>query len=535
VEKLAMRPFLLPFAIALVLSVTTACRDGDSPIAATDAAEDPSSSVAGEPGPGSLEPALAQQASGETATPVPAATFASDGTTRQAEAPDARELLAQAAQHAEKAQTFNYMTELVMAVELSKDVFVDISKGEGQTIIDLAGARRQVSVESSNGEMGAIELGDICYSKVSLFGDLWFENDCDETFLAADDLGSIANGPAALLALLARPGQPVEYLDRVDLGGVSVHHVRAETPSGEFDDLPFDSAVTADLWVDAQGIPVRLRYWGILRGDEDLLLKITVGMTFETWDEPVDIQPPADDELGYVCYGLGFGISREPCDDTIDFSAPAATPSPAPSPVARVPAFRFTLGQSLNVDGRSVSGSEADSIVLIRGGEGAADPRTSRFYFTLRSSEDDLLIARDGDECFSIVDRRSFSWRREPCTAEWEIPWSEMLFFGGSHDSVVASLTDAGFELEDLGEVQHGRVLTSRYRGEGHLGVLVDPVPGARAVFELWVDERGRPFQYHQQEFLDEDTVLHTRIRFDNWNSPVDLPIHDGGVTILDE
>jgi hypothetical protein len=274
-----MRPFLLPFLLALVLSVGTGCRDGGEPeMESTSPSEFVSSPE------GSAAPGLKDQPS---------------------ETEDPAELLRTAIARAGEENTFRFRFEAQTFT--ANDPSGSQGSGgktfmEAEGAADLAAVHSYVAARVMFLEIENIQLRDECFERSSLQGELWVEGDCGEVFFdRSEDTGLVAITPIEFLQEMLEAGPPILDLGDTVVRDSPARRLRLEADAEDLADYGMEGVITLDAWIGEGGLPIQVAYVGTVV-DEDgqfgprgELVGARARVAFFDWGEPVDIQrPPVD-------------------------------------------------------------------------------------------------------------------------------------------------------------------------------------------------------------------------------------------------
>lgn len=187
---------------------------------------------------------------------------------------------------------------------------------QGEGAVDVDNNAIRLTMDMFIIEMEMIQVDDECFVRSNWTGDLWQRDDCDSQETGSDDF-FFGDNPTGVLDAFEDMDSDIEDLGEEEVNGVDTRHFRVTVNDPELG----DQGVPVDIWIDNDGRPARI----VLTMDSDSgdfaemdgMGSISVTFNFFDWGADVDIQAPAEDEIGE---GDMFGFGD--LDDEDDFIWP---------------------------------------------------------------------------------------------------------------------------------------------------------------------------------------------------------------------
>ncbi len=179
-------------------------------------------------------------------------------------------------------------------------LFGDGMSLHGEGAVDLENDRTHFMMDIIFMEMEVIQIGTTCYTRSNWFGDMWeMDENCTDDVFEGDDF-FFGDNPAAMFDLLREMGDEIE-----DLGDDTVRDVRARHFRVTVHDAAFDfsgEGFPVDVWIDESGRPVKFLFEMSVDDNDPFFageeMHTSLEFYFFDWGQPVDIQPPPEDQIG---------------------------------------------------------------------------------------------------------------------------------------------------------------------------------------------------------------------------------------------
>lgn len=200
--------------------------------------------------------------------------------------------------------------EMTIAMEGVAGLDLDVTSAGAY---DIEGGQMQMTLDVLGQEVEAVSDGSTVYLKMPMLGDSWYAQEADTSAQGA--LAAIGEDPTRVLEWLTATGDDVEDLGEEDVRGETARHYRAtfdmRAAASELDEehheqlekaieLLGQDTLDVDIWVNGDGLPVRLEY-DMSFADSELGELQDASMSFVMeyfdWGEPVSVTLPDPDEV----------------------------------------------------------------------------------------------------------------------------------------------------------------------------------------------------------------------------------------------
>lgn len=217
----------------------------------------------------------------------------------------AGETLRQASSNSSSADSVSFEMTIAMEGVGGQDLEVT---AEG--VYDLAKKRMQMTMGVLGMETRAVMDGSSMYLKMPLLGDDWYTTEAALPDAASNPLAAGFQDPTQVLAWLQASGNDVEDLGEEDIRSEKAKHFRtvlnlrdAANQLGGEHEAQIEDAINmletdempVDLWINGDGLPVRLQYAMSFENSSESLLadaKMTFTMDYFDWGKPVRVDVP---------------------------------------------------------------------------------------------------------------------------------------------------------------------------------------------------------------------------------------------------
>ena len=178
---------------------------------------------------------------------------------------------------------------------------------------DVKARQMHMTLSVMGQDMEAVLDGPTMYLKTALLGDQWVKQDLEADAFAGT--GGLAEDPTKVLEWLAAAGDDVSDAGSDTIRGETARHYRVELDLREAADRldgdqreKLEQALEAlgtdtmpvDLWINSDGLPVRIRYeMSFANSDVKALknAKTTFAIDFFDWGKPVSVVVPDPDDV----------------------------------------------------------------------------------------------------------------------------------------------------------------------------------------------------------------------------------------------
>jgi len=180
---------------------------------------------------------------------------------------------------------------------------------EANGVYDFEKSQMQMTMDVLGQEMAAVMDDGVIYTKMPFLGEGWMKQDLDE-LNGGNPLEIGSQDPTQVLTWLKAAGDDVEEVGTDEIRGEEATHYRAalnlEDALDELDgeqrealeralELLGDDAMEVDIWINHEGLPVRVRYEMVfadsgIKALDDATIKFS--LEFFDWGKPIRIELP---------------------------------------------------------------------------------------------------------------------------------------------------------------------------------------------------------------------------------------------------
>jgi hypothetical protein len=200
--------------------------------------------------------------------------------------------------------------EMNVAMDGSSALALDV---QSEGVYDFESRRMQLAMTVFGQEAEAVLDGSSLYLKMGFLSDKWIKQDLDDESVAS--AAQFAEDPTKVLAWLAAAGDSVSEVGSEEIRGEQATHYRAQLDLRQAaSSLDADAreelesalemlgthTLPVDLWVNGDGLPVRVRYEMSFAGSEIEQLKdakTTFSVDYFDWGKPVTVTVPDPSEV----------------------------------------------------------------------------------------------------------------------------------------------------------------------------------------------------------------------------------------------
>jgi hypothetical protein len=200
--------------------------------------------------------------------------------------------------------------EMNVAMDGASALDLDV---QSEGVYDFESRRMQLAMNVFGQDAEAVLDGSSLYLKMAFLSEKWIKQDLDDESVAS--VAQFAEDPTKVLAWLAATGENVSEVGTEDIRGEQATHYRMQLDLRQAATLldadareQLESALEmlgtdtlpVDLWVNADGLPVRVRYEMAFAGSEIEQLKdakTTFSIDYFDWGKPVTVTVPDPSEV----------------------------------------------------------------------------------------------------------------------------------------------------------------------------------------------------------------------------------------------
>lgn len=200
--------------------------------------------------------------------------------------------------------------EMTITMEGVAGLDLDVTS---QGAYDIANGQMQMTMDLLGQQVEAVSDGSSVYLKMPMLGDSWYSQEVDTS--ASGAMAAVAEDPTKVLAWLTATGGHVDDLGDDEVRGENARHYRAtldmSAAAAELDgkqreqlekamELLGEDPLDVDLWVNGDGLPVRLEYamsFANSAVDELQDARMSFVMEYFDWGEPVNVTLPDPDDV----------------------------------------------------------------------------------------------------------------------------------------------------------------------------------------------------------------------------------------------
>jgi hypothetical protein len=226
---------------------------------------------------------------------------------RQAEATTA-ETLREASINSASAGSVRFEMSVLVSGLIGEDLAVD-----ADGVYDLEASQMQVNLDALDQDINAVMDGQSLYLKIPMLGSNWYKADLDSEEIASNPLTAVVEDPTKILTWLQATGSDVTKIGTEEVRGEQADHYRTtldlskaaamldgeeRKQAEEALKLLGHNEFPVDLWVNGDGLPVKLTYeMSFANSSEDMLRDASMkyAIEFFDWGQPVTVQVPSGD------------------------------------------------------------------------------------------------------------------------------------------------------------------------------------------------------------------------------------------------
>ena len=206
------------------------------------------------------------------------------------------------------ADSVSFEMSVLVSGLIGEDLSVD-----ADGVYNLEANQMQVELDALGQDIDAVMDGQSLYLKIPMLGSSWYKADLDSEEIASNPLTAVVEDPTKILMWLEATGSDVTKVGTEDVRGEQADHYRTTLNLSDaatmLDGEAREQAEAAlrllghdefpvDLWVNGDGLPVKLTYeMSFANSDDDMLRDASMkyAIEFFNWGEPVTVQVPSGD------------------------------------------------------------------------------------------------------------------------------------------------------------------------------------------------------------------------------------------------